>query len=360
MKRRIIAALLFTAGCSSLPRPTVLAEVDRTRDAAAVKQAATLAPQAYLIAEKLRGDAEDAYKKGDRAGSQLLGEQALAAYAHADALARLARAEQRVEIASQKLAQEQRAFAAIDEEQRRVAAEADDIETRVRVARDAVPLSPSEPASPDREGARLAAARALAAEARLLCVAAQMLSPQGPGPADSFKALDALDAELDKHPLHPPIDSAVHQRSACLSALTEARRPAAQAAPEAGAADALLDELGKASLEPSRDDRGVSVAVRDAFQGTVLSAKARERLVALGQVAKTHPDFPVLVVVHGAKARATPTDTDHAGAAAQALREAGAARVETKAVGDALPIAIPGRDAKRNERVEVIFVAPSR
>jgi hypothetical protein len=358
--RRLVAALLFTVGCSTLPRPTVLAEVDRTRNGAAAKQAAELAPQAYLVAEKLRHDAEDAYEKGDRAGSQLLGEQALAAYAHANALARLSRAGQRFEAASQKLAQEQRAFAAVDEEQRRIAAEADDIETRVRVARDAVPLSPSEAASPDREVARLSATRALAAEARLLCVAAQMLSPQGPGPAESFKALDALDAELDKRPLHPPIDSAVRLRSACLSALTEARRPAAQAAPEAGATDALLDELGKASLTPSRDDRGVSVAVRNAFEGTLLSASARERLVALGQVAKSHPDFPVLVVVHGAKAGATPADVDHASAAAQALREAGATRVETKAVGDALPIAVPGRDAKRNERVEVVFVAPAR
>ncbi|HVW24015.1 MAG TPA: hypothetical protein VHC69_01525 [Polyangiaceae bacterium] len=360
MIRPLLAVLLFTAGCATLPRPTVLAEVDRTREGAAVRQAATLAPQAYLVAEKLRQDAEDAYKKGDRAGSQLLGEQALAAYAHADALARLARAEQRVENASQQLAQERRAFAELDEEQRRVAAEADDIETRVRVARDAVPLSPTEPASPDREGARLAAARALAAEARLLCVAAQMLAPQTSSPADSFKALDALDAELDKHPLHPPIDSAVRLRSACLASLTEARRPAGQAAPEAGTADALLDELGKASLEPSRDDRGVSVAVRNAFDGGVLSAAARDRLSALGQVAKTHPDFPVLVVMHGAKARATPADVDHASAAAQALREAGAARIEAKAVGDALPIAVPGHDAKRNERVEVVFVAPAR
>ena len=116
----------------------------------------------------------------------------------------------------------------------------------------------------------------------------------------------------------------------------------------------------QASLEPSRDDRGVSVAIRNAFDGAVLSAAARERLVALGQVAKAHPDFPVLVVVHGAKARATPADVDRASTPAQTLREAGASRIETKAVGDALPVAIPGHDAKRNERVEVVFVAPAR
>ncbi|HEX4335952.1 MAG TPA: hypothetical protein VH062_08565 [Polyangiaceae bacterium] len=358
--RRFLFALALTAGCSSLPRPTILAEVDRTREAAAVKQAAALAPQAYLVAEKLRRDAEDTYDKGDRAGSELLGEQALAAYAHADALARLARAEQRLDAASKKLALEGHDFATIDEEQRRIAAEADDLETRVRVARDAVPLAPSEPASVDREGARLAAARALSTEARLLCVAAQMLSAQIAGPADAFKALDELDAELDKHPVHPPIDAAIRLRSTCLTALTEARRPTAQAAPESGAADALLDELGKASLEPSRDDRGVSVVVRNAFDGASLAAPARERLVALGQVSKAHPAFPLLVVVHGAHGRAVDADTEHATAAAEALRAAGASRVEAKAVGDTLPIAIPGRDATRNERVEVVFVSPAR
>ena len=358
--RRFLFALVLTAGCSSLPRPNVLSEVDRTREAAAVKQAAVLAPQAYLVAERLRKDAESTYGKGDRAGAELLGEQALAAYAHADALARLARAEQRLEAATQKLAREQHDFATIDEEQRRVAAEADDVETRLRVARDAVPLAPSEPSSAGRETARLSAARALSAEARLLCVAAQMLSPQIAGPADAFKALDTLDEDLDRHPAHPGIDAAVQLRSTCLAALTEARRPTSQAAPEAGAADALLEELGKASLEPSRDDRGVSVVVRNAFDGPALAASARERLVALGQVAKAHPSFPVLVVLHGARGRAAPADAERASTAAQALRESGASRVEAKAVGDALPIAIPGRDAKRNERVEVVFVAPAR
>jgi hypothetical protein len=355
-----IFALALTTACAPLPRPTVLAEVDRTRQAAAVKQAAELSPQAYLSAERLRDDAEAAYRKGDRAGAELLGEQALAAYAHADALARLARAERRVEAAGGKLTAEQREFAAIDEQQRRIGAEADDIETRVRVARDAVPLAPSEPASGDREAARFVAARALGVEARLLCVASQMLGPQGAPPPEAFKSLDALDAELDKRPAHAPIDTAARLRSTCLAALTEARRPAAKAAPEAGTADALLDELGKAGLEPSRDDRGVSVVLRDVFAGAGLAPPARDRISALGQVAKAHPAFPVLVVVHAARGKATPGDTDRVNAVSTALREAGAAHLDGRAVGDALPVTLPGRDPKRNERVEVVFVAPAR
>ena len=360
MTKHFLFVLAFLVACAPVPRPAVFAEVDRTRTAEASKQAAVLAPQAYLAAERLRRDAETAYEKGDRAGAELLGEQALAAYAHADALARLARAEQRLESAAAKLAKEQRDFAAIDEQQRRIAAEADDIEMRVRVARDAIPLATSEPASGDREEARLVAARALAVEARLLCVAAQMLSPAIAGPAESFKALDALDAELDQKPAHPAIDMAVRLRSACLTALTEARRPNTKSAPEAGAADALLDELGKAALEPSRDDRGVSVVLRDVFAPSGMKAEARERLAALGQTAKSHPAFPVLVVLHSAKGRASAADGERASTVARTLREAGASRVEAKAVGDALPIALPGRDQKRNERVEVVFVAPAR
>jgi outer membrane protein OmpA-like peptidoglycan-associated protein len=197
-------------------------------------------------------------------------------------------------------------------------------------------------------------------DARLLCIAAQMLSPAATAPADAFKALDALDAELDKSPARPPIDSAVRLRAGCLAALTEARRPNTEAAPEAGAADALLDELAKASLEPARDDRGVAVAFRDLFDGAALKGPAKERLAALGQVAKAHPTFPVLVVLHGARGRAGATDTERANAIAQALRAGGASRVEAKAVGDALPVAPPPQPKARNERAEIVFVAPAR
>jgi hypothetical protein len=353
-------ALAAALACAPVPRPGILAEVDRTRSAPASQEAAALAPQAYLAAERLRADATKAYDGGDRAGAQLLAEQALAAYVHAHVLSRLARADGRLEAATKKLVEEQRAFSGVDEQQRKVAAEADDLELRVRVARDAVTPSPTEPASADREHARLLAARALAMDARLLCIAAQMLSPAEAASADAFKALDALDGELDKSPAHPPIDTAVRLRAACLAALTEARRPNTEAAPEAGAPDALLDELSKAALEPSRDDRGVAVAMRDLFDGAGLKPPAKERLAALGQVAKAHPTFPVLVVMHGSHGRPVAADTDRANAIAQALRAAGASHVEAKAVGDALPVAPPMQPKTRNERAEIVFVAPAR
>ena len=81
----------------------------------------------------------------------------------------------------------------------------------------------------------------------------------------------------------------------------------------------------------------------------------------LGGVAKAHPDFPVLVVVHSAgklpDARVT-ARTEHA---AVALRDRGAPKVETTIVGTALPRVDPREPgaAARNDRVEIVFVAPS-
>jgi hypothetical protein len=172
--------------------------------------------------------------------------------------------------------------------------------------------------------------------------------------------LDQLDAEIQKKPTRAPLDAAVRLRSDCLTELTLVRR-AASRSPGADTADGLLDELGRAALEPRRDDRGVSVTLRDAFQGTILTPGARERLVALGQVGKAHPNFPVLVVVHAGRGSASPRDAARADAVQKALIEAGAPHVQTKAGGDALPIAPPSRSdsAARNERIEIVFVSPS-
>jgi hypothetical protein len=362
MIRRAVSAALLLAACTPVPRPAALEEADRTRQAAASKEAAALAPQEALHADKLRADADAAFRAGDRAGAQILAEQALAAYAHAVVLARGAKADARMAKATVRLDEARAALAAQTELQSHVAAEADDLEMRGRVLRDALPVAPSEPASADREHARWLAARALAAEARLLCVATQMLAPDTDALKAAYASLDTLDKELAKPPAQTPIDEAVRLRSVCLAELTAARHGPTSAAPEAGAADALLDELGRAGQEPSRDDRGVTVVLRDVFQGSALKPSARERLTALGQVARAHAAFPVLVVVHGARGPATPHDVERADAVGKALVEAGAPRVTGKAAGDALPVAPPRQvtAAARNERVEIVFVSPAQ
>ncbi len=318
-------------------------------------EAAQLAPQASLHAAKVGDDAEKAFRDGDLVGAEALAEEALAAYAHAEVLARLARADERSESAASHVAQVQTEFATLDTQQHEVAAEADDAEARFKVARDAVPLATTEPGTPEREQARLAAAKSLSVEARLLCVAAQMLAPDTQGVADDFKAIDALDAGLAKAPSHPAIDTAVRLRSACLGELTSVRRSAADDAPERGAADALLDELGKAGLSPSRDNRGVVVALREAFQGNTLRPEAHERVVALGQVARAHATFPLLVVSHAAGSSNRIDDI------VKVLTEAGAPKVRATRAGNALPLSPPGRPgaSASNERIEIVFVAPS-
>jgi len=360
--RFALALVASLAGaCAPSPRPGILDEVDRVRTGAAAKEASALAPQAHLEAEKLVREAARLDDEGDRAGAELVGERALAAYARAALLSRLARADQRAKRANAALTAATTELAGVEKNEQLAAAEARDLEMRVRVIRDALPLGKSEPASPDRERARLVAARSMVMQARLLCVAAEMLTPGTPPLAEAWKAVLELEAQLDASPARTPIDEAVRLRSRCLSALTLARRPALAAAPEAGVADALFGVLAHAGLEPLRDDRGVVVVLRDLYQGDVLSPAASERVTSLGQVARAHPSFPVVAVLHGARGRPSDRDKRRAEALASALRAAGAVRVQAELAGDKLPVLPPGgpASAKRNERTEIVFVAPA-
>jgi outer membrane protein OmpA-like peptidoglycan-associated protein len=361
MTRLVFLVCVLACACAPSTRPAVFAEVDRVRVSPSVKEASTLAPQAYLYAEKVRREADQAFADDDRQGAQILAEHAIAAYARADVLARLARAEERRADAAGRAERAGRELSTLEETQRRVAAEADGLEMRVRVVRDAQPLVPTEPASAEREAARLSAARSIASQARLLCTAARMLAADTKEVADAFTALDALEPALTAKGKRSPIDEAMRLRSACLSELTRARRPVQSKAPESAKADTLLELLGKASFEPVRDDRGIVVVLRDLFDGQSLKAAAGERVTALAQVAREHPDFPVLVVVHSGRGGSTGRDAARADAVGKALRNAGAPKVEIRAAADTLPVA-PSRPAasdKRNERVEIVFVAPS-
>ena len=206
MKRR--HGLLLLAGalvaCASTPRPRVLGDVDAVRTSPAAEEAGRLAPQAFARAELLRQRADQAHGDGETASSQILGEHALAAYGHAFVLARLAKAEERLASAKLELDKAQKELASLDEKQTRVSAEADGLEMQVKVAEDALPLVPNAPASAERERARLEAARALASQARLLCVATGLLGAQK-DLAPELGKLDALDAELAKTPKATPI-----------------------------------------------------------------------------------------------------------------------------------------------------------
>jgi hypothetical protein len=334
-----------------------MSQVDRTREGQAVLDARKNAPQAYARAELMKQRAEQAYADGDLPTAQILSEQALAAYLRATIEARQTRAETR--LAEARILEKTQAerVAQLELEQQRLSAEAADLELRAKVARDAEPLAKNEPASPEREKARREAARAIVTQGSLLCVAARLIEPNRSALAGLSGKADDLRKKLDTA-APSPIDEATALRSDCLRELTLARRPRAQTNPSQGESDALLTELSRADFLPFRDDRGVVVTLHAPREAGKLSAKASTKLADLGRVAKAHPEFPVLVVSHDARAGAK--DDGLASQAVEALKASGAVRIEAKSVGNTTPIVPPDRvgAAARNERLEIVFVSP--
>ncbi|WP_437591292.1 hypothetical protein [Sorangium sp. So ce1000] len=401
-----VAALLLGA-CAPIPRPAVLDELDHVRAGAAAAESKRYAPGAFARAEKLRGEALAAFQGEDRSGAQILGEQAIAAHAYAQALARVARAEAAETEAKAQRSAGEASLAGLEAEQSRVAAEVDALDMRTKVARDAQPVVPSGKADADREKARLTAARSLALQARLLCGAARLLiapappdsaqpagpspagaQPAGPSPAGAqpgsaelaaqlegaTAAIKKLDAELAEaggsaRSIQAPIDQASRARAGCLAALTGARRAATPVTRAPGAGDALLTELSAAGTwSPVRDDRGIVVTLRGLFAGNALTKTGEARLRDLALVAAAHPSFPVAVVVHTDRdisAKEEPAWTARADAVVRALGPAqgagnpGSPSIAPFLAGSAAPVVDPrGSERARNARVEIVFVTP--
>jgi hypothetical protein len=358
MKRLLpLVALVTLVGCATPARPQVMGEVERTRQGKAVLDAKQTAPQAYARAELYKQRAEQAYQDGDLATAQVLSEQALAAYLRATVEARLTRAENGLAQARVQEKTQAERLAQLEAEQQRIAAEAADLELRVKVTRDAEPLAKSEPASPEREKARREAARAIVTQGSLLCVAARLVEPSREALAPLLAKADELRKRLETT-APSPIDDANALRSDCLRELTLARRPRAQKNPAQGESDALLTELSRADFLPFRDDRGVVVTLHAVREGGKLSAKLNDKLAELARVAKAHPQFPLLVVSHDA--RPTTKDDALAAQAARVLQTAGASRIEAQNASASSPVVPTDRSgaAARNERLEVVFVSP--
>jgi hypothetical protein len=343
-----------------------MADADRVR-AATASQATELAPEAMAHADKLRRDAETAYANGDLAAAQILAERAIVAYQHAQVLVRVARATDISNRARLALQAAEQTLAQNEGEQRRVFAQADDAELRIRVIKDAAPLAATGPGDPAREQARMVSARSLALDARLLCGAARMLAPETPALTEARTTSEELDKRLMAAPRVAPIETAMRARAQCLTALTVARRTAG-ATSSIGKSDQLLAELSTmGGLSPVRDDRGVVVTVRNVFAATQLTGDAREQIGALGRVAQAHPEFPVQVVVHSAGAKgktsqAREEERKRGDAVAKALSESGAPsdRIAVEPAGSAHPVLDPSvaRTPSRSERIEIIFVDP--
>jgi hypothetical protein len=194
----------------------------------------------------------------------------------------------------------------------------------------------------------------------LLCLATRLLAPDATNATANLQALDTFDDEIARSAL-APIDKARKLHTSCLEQLTKARRPAMLKEPAAGSSDALLAELSTASLIPFRDDRGVVLTLRGAFKAdSTLSADATTLLETVARIAKAHPTFPMLVVLHTARGKPEARDDQRLKTLVDLLGKQGVGRVESRAVGGAAPIIDPKAPgaAERNERVEIVFVSP--
>jgi flagellar motor protein MotB len=359
-----IAALLALscAACGATQmHVAAIDDMERTRAGADTQEGARLAPELYARAEQERRISLDAHAHGDDVAATLHAQRAVAAYEHALIVARLARAQTELADAQKALADASAEAQQVEASRAGLEKQVQDLEGRLRLARERLMPAASDSATGDREAARLVAALSMATEARLLCDAAQLVATDAAGLADANGALAKLDDRFTKRPHPAPIDDAARARAQCLDVLTRVRRAAGD---DAGASDALLSELSAAGgWDPVRDERGVVVTLHDAFHGPAVAPETAKKLADLGRIAAAHPGFAVQLVVHDATAPAAKdtTDAKRADAATQALVAAGApaARVKSETAGAREPIVDPS-DAKaraRNERLDVVFVA---
>jgi outer membrane protein OmpA-like peptidoglycan-associated protein len=402
-----LALALWAGACVPPARPPALARVAEVRASPAAAEAETWAPQAHAHALELEERAEQALNRGDAEEATLLAESAIAAHEHAWVLTRLARAERRRLEAQVELDGQRRVLEDLRAQHQRLTAEAAALEQRAQVVRSALPLPPHEATAAERQQARRRAAGALSAQARLLCVGAQLLG-EGERVQALTRRLDELDQRLAAGTAPTLLETAAELRSDCLRLISDVRhqntapaartpstsKPASTAspgptstrldgseepapakraegppgnggggAPIAGPlpADVLLDELSAAGAAPSRDDRGVAIALRDLFAADGnLSEPALATLSRFGQIARKYPDYPILLVGHSASARGAPDIERQLARVSTALVGAGASKIATWSVGDREPL-LPQRSPAanaRNQRIELVFVAP--
>ena len=357
------SAVLLTLSCGRPARPPELTHAESVGTAPATRDAATLAPQAVAHAEQLVAESRKAYENGEIAGATILAERAIVAYERAAVLARLARANANALGAARELAASEASRGDLEAELQRVEADGTSLENLINVMRGAESPAPSGPVAADRALARLEASRSIAADARLLCVATSLLNKPADGLSEALAELARLEESIAKQTQPAPIDDTMRLRARCLALLTLTRRTGAQAS--GTTADIVLSELtAGGQLAPRRDDRGVVLTL----QGDALNADASTKIATapIAAAAAAHPEYPVIVVAHtGAKPSAADVDKAHERAArvVRALQEAGiaAARVKLEDARGSLPIvaeAVPPARPSRNERVEVILVAP--
>ncbi len=356
---------------------TTLAARDRDRDPG--PDIELLAPKLFAEANAELALAQAARTTGDALGGELHGERAFALYQQSVAGSRFERASKDLAMTSHTLADASSRARTYAAQRVTLDREADDLEKRLRVAREAdLPLA-SGPADPERERARRVAAESLLTQAHLLCGAARLASPQAPGLEDAEAAVTRLAKQVGFAKVGPTIDLTARARAACLMSLAKGQRGHER---DSDPSDGLLNELaqgaatakGTASgLEPARDERGVVVTLRGLFASPTdaqLTPEADASIRALGRVAAAHREFAVQIVVHDSKApspQLNQANQKRGEAVARAFTsgESGgidASRVKVEQAGSMAPVVDPNDSQRRerNARVEFVFVASTR
>ncbi len=361
----MLGATIASVACSPAPLPPAVSQADAVSTSKAADDAEKFAPQAHAAAEKLRAEAKWLHSEGRLDEADAAGEQAIAAYNEAFALARTARAEERIEIARARRDAAAKELARLDQLHLEIAAEADEFEMRARVHLDKEAVADVDQLSPDRASARRTAAKYLAAEARLLCLAADLLSPNATGLDEAKKSTLEVDKDLSVGSINKDLyPRAAAVRSDCLEILTSARRKRTKEAPQAADSDRLLAALTETGqVFAFRDDRGIVVNIGKPVDSSgALSDQAAKILKLLAGTAKAHPDFPLLLVAHTARSAQEKEAEAMLAAARKALEDSGARPHSTQSILGAQPVvssSLRGADEK-NERLEIVFVVPGR
>lgn len=353
----IVVGAIVLEACS--PRATMpgLVDAQQASQGPTASAARKLAPQAVDEADAFLKLAQKSRLDGDDVAAALYAERAIAGYQRAAMLARVARATTDLASATQegdKTDAERRGLVTQRGETDRMG---DELEKRLFVARELRTPTASGPADPQREAARLSAAKSLALGARLICGAARLLDAQTDGLKAQEDKLAELEKRLDTGPKPAPIDDAARARADCLGLLTKARRAHPIASQNAQAADPLLAELSAAGNDPVRDERGIVVTLRGVFVSEGLTNDGEAKLKLLGQVASAHPNVGVQLVVHDAT---TQPQGVRPQLAAAGLVRGGAKldKISADFAGTRAPVIDPN-DAKnraRNARVDVVFI----
>jgi len=362
----VVALAFAVAACPRPPKPVVFAHIDRERATPAVSAAREGSPAVFAKAETLRTKAEEAFARGDSATAELLGQHALAAYANAAAIARFTAATVRASSVAKDLTKAEEHLVADDAARVELDREIDRLEAELVIRKEALAPVSSSKTDAAREAARWIAARANLAVAEATCGGAELLAPKAKGVADAKGILAEIVAKTKDEKAHAPIDASTRARALCLKALTNARSVAVSGAGPAG--DDLLKELASGGFAAIRDERGVVAVLpmvpgKDApFDGGAkLTAAGKSKLEALGKIAKEHPTWALVVVVHAAPGKLDASrDAARAKMVSQELAAVGvdASRVATSTPGATL-LAHDPKDPKShplNERVEIVFV----